>query len=74
MRTALTELLFAASAAPLIAAPIQPDLGARTKKIIAVKGPRFKDLNANGRIDACEDWRLPPPKTRRRPRSPHDAG
>jgi beta-glucosidase len=62
MRKALITLLVTACAAPLLAAPAQPELGARTKKIITVNGLRFKDLNANGRLDAYEDWRLPAQK------------
>jgi hypothetical protein len=52
MRKALIGLLLTACAAPLLAAPAQPELGAPAKTIIAVKGLRFKDLNANGRLDA----------------------
>jgi beta-glucosidase len=62
MRKALIGLLVAACAAPLFAAPAQPELETRAKIIITVKGLRFKDLNANGRLDAYEDWRLPAPK------------
>jgi beta-glucosidase len=62
MRKALIGLLATTCAVPLLAAPAQPELGARAKKIITVRGLRFKDLNANGRIDAYEDWRLPAPK------------
>jgi beta-glucosidase len=62
MRKALIGLLVTACTAPLFAAPAQPELGARTKKIITAKDLRFKDLNANGRLDAYEDWRLPAPK------------
>lgn len=36
----------------------QPVLGARVKEIIEVDGLQFKDLNANGMLDAYEDWRL----------------
>lgn len=36
----------------------QPVLGARVKEIIEVDGLQFKDLNANGALDAYEDWRL----------------
>ncbi len=35
-----------------------PALGARAKPILNVEGLRFKDLNANGRLDPYEDWRL----------------
>jgi beta-glucosidase len=62
MRKALTGLLLTACGAPLLAAPAQPELGARSKQIITLKGLRFKDLNANGRLDAYEDWRLPAQK------------
>jgi beta-glucosidase len=62
MRKALTGLLVSACAAPLLAAPAQPELETRAKKNITVKGLRFKDLNANGRLDAYEDWRLPAQK------------
>ena len=37
----------------------QPKIGARVKAIINVNGLQFKDSNANGRLDAYEDWRLP---------------
>ena len=36
----------------------QPVLGVRVKEIIEVDGLEFKDLNANGTLDAYEDWRL----------------
>lgn len=35
-----------------------PTLSARAKSIITVDGLQFKDLNANGTLDAYEDWRL----------------
>lgn len=38
MRNALIGLLVTACATPLLAAPTQPELGARTKKLITVKG------------------------------------
>ena len=38
--------------------PAQPALKAVKKSIIAVDGHRFKDLNANGKLDRYEDWRL----------------
>lgn len=41
-------------------APVQPQLAVRVKEIIQVDGLQFKDLNANGTLDAYEDWRLPP--------------
>ncbi|MFN3450560.1 MAG: glycoside hydrolase family 3 N-terminal domain-containing protein [Sphingorhabdus sp.] len=62
MRKALVGLLMTTCAAPLVAEPAQPELGARTKKIIDAKGLRFKDLNANGLLDSYEDWRVPPKK------------
>ena len=36
-----------------------PELEARVKKIIKVKGRLFKDLDADGRLSAYEDWRRP---------------
>lgn len=36
-----------------------PSIEARTKDTIKVKGRTFKDLNANGKLDPYEDWRLP---------------
>jgi beta-glucosidase len=62
MRKALITLLVTACAAPLLAAPTQSELGARSKKIITVNGLRFKDLNANARLDTYEDWRVPAQK------------
>jgi beta-glucosidase len=62
MRIALIGLLATVCAAPLLAAPAQPVLGARSKLIITINSLRFKDLNANGRLDIYEDWRLPAPK------------
>lgn len=34
-----------------------PVLESRVKDIIEVDGQSFKDLNANGELDAYEDWR-----------------
>ena len=59
MRTITLGLLISVCVTPLLAAPPQPELGIRLKKIIADKGLKFKDLNANGRLDTYEDWRLP---------------
>lgn len=59
MRKVLVGLMMTAFATPLLAAPAQPVLEAHMKKIITVKGLMFKDLNANGILDAYEDWRLP---------------
>ncbi len=36
-----------------------PQLEARVKNVLTVKGRQFKDLNANGRLDTYEDWRKP---------------
>lgn len=36
-----------------------PQLEAREKPIIKVTGRSFKDLDADGRLDRYEDWRLP---------------
>jgi beta-glucosidase len=46
--------------APLSAQPmIQPEITSRAKPVIILGGKRFHDLNANGRLDPYEDWRLP---------------
>ena len=37
---------------------VQPTLGAKSKSVITVDKYRFKDLNANGKLDKYEDWRL----------------
>ena len=37
----------------------QPPITARAKPVLTVDGLRFKDANANGRLDPYEDWRLP---------------
>ncbi len=37
---------------------VQPELVARNKSILTVEGLKFKDLNANGKLDPYEDWRL----------------
>ena len=37
---------------------IQPQLDARSAKILNIGGFQFKDLNKNGQLDKYEDWRL----------------
>lgn len=37
----------------------QPELGARSVKLLTKSGLKFKDLNKNGKLDRYEDWRLP---------------
>ena len=37
----------------------QPVMGARAKPLMTLDGRQFKDSNANGKLDAYEDWRLP---------------
>lgn len=59
MRAIIFGLLVSAASAPLLAAGAQPELIARTKKIITVGEHKFKDLNGNGQLDRYEDWRLP---------------
>ncbi|MFT4171705.1 MAG: glycoside hydrolase family 3 N-terminal domain-containing protein [Rhodocyclaceae bacterium] len=39
-------------------ADTQPTLGVRSKTLLTVEGKQFKDLNANGKLDPYEDWRL----------------
>lgn len=58
----LTALALAVSALPLLGSgkPAQPEIVARAKPVLEAGGLRFKDLNANGRLDPYEDWRLPP--------------
>lgn len=46
-----------AASAPAFAADA-PAIEARVKPIITVGGQQFRDLNANGQVDAYEDWRL----------------
>ncbi|MBP9905228.1 MAG: glycoside hydrolase family 3 C-terminal domain-containing protein [Rhodoferax sp.] len=38
--------------------PVQPVISARAKSLITADGKQFKDLNANGKLDKYEDWRL----------------
>lgn len=42
----------------VVATAEQPTLTARAKSLVAVDGKQFKDLNANGKLDPYEDWRL----------------
>lgn len=59
---AITPVAAAATltAVTSLAAPAQPpELQARVKPIVSAKGIQYKDLNANGKLDAYEDWRLP---------------
>lgn len=44
---------------PAHAAEAAPEIGARTKPVLTVDGLRFKDANANGKLDPYEDWRRP---------------
>lgn len=62
MRKTLIGLLATVYATPLFSTPAQPELQTRAKNNITFKGLRFKDLNANGGLDAYGDWRLPAPK------------
>ena len=36
----------------------QPTISAKAKPVLTVEGKQFKDLNANGKLDHYEDWRL----------------
>lgn len=36
----------------------QPTISAKAKPVLTVGGYQFKDLNANGKLDPYEDWRL----------------
>jgi beta-glucosidase len=53
----VAALLVAPLAAPAVGA--QLPVRARAKPTLTVGGERFRDLNANGRLDRYEDWRLP---------------
>ena len=37
---------------------VQPVISAQKKAVITVDDKQFKDLNANGKLDPYEDWRL----------------
>ena len=52
-------LVLGSAFAPPFAAYAQAPVRARAKPIISANGLAFKDLNANGRLDPYEDWRLP---------------
>ncbi len=53
-------LVFALSIAPLVhAAEAPPEIGVRSKPVLTVDALRFKDANANGKLDVYEDWRRP---------------
>src|SRR4051812_8781517 len=56
--TALSALILGHSFAPY-SAHAQVPVRARAKPTVVVSGLVFKDLNANGRLDPYEDWRLP---------------
>ncbi|HWU04123.1 MAG TPA: glycoside hydrolase family 3 N-terminal domain-containing protein [Novosphingobium sp.] len=62
----LSALVFGATlTAPSFAArpaAKAPPVEARVKKVIAVAGLRFRDLDGNGRLTPYEDWRLSPEK------------
>lgn len=62
MRTLVAGFALVVLAAPIHAKTVQPPIEARAKAVIMVSGLRFKDLNANGRLDKYEDWRLPAEK------------
>lgn len=55
-------MLFAALSSPVLAAPVQPVLGTRTKPVLVRDALQFRDLNANAQLDIYEDWRLPAAK------------
>jgi len=56
----VTAPVTAATPAPSIHAQLQPQLGSRTVKIIALGGIRFRDMDRDGKLSPFEDWRLPP--------------
>ena len=42
----------------VVATAEQATITARAKSVLSVDGKQFKDLNANGKLDPYEDWRL----------------
>ena len=56
---AAIALLFALGVVPGFTAHAQTPVEARAKSTLTVDRLVFKDLNANGRLDPYEDWRLP---------------
>jgi len=42
----------------LLPQPAQPVLSAQVKALLTLDSRQFKDLNANGKLDPYEDWRL----------------
>lgn len=48
--------------ATALAAPVQPEIGVRSKAVLKVDGLAFRDANGNGVLDPYEDWRLPVPQ------------
>ena len=52
-------LLITSPVSPRGAAEAQVPVRARAKRTLTVDRLTFKDLNANGRLDPYEDWRLP---------------
>ncbi|MEY4255845.1 MAG: hypothetical protein RLZZ141_1072, partial [Pseudomonadota bacterium] len=59
-RLFLMSLMACTAAAVSPAYAEQPHLEARSKPVIQSRGLSFKDLNANGRLDPYEDWRVAP--------------
>ncbi len=64
-RLFLMSLMACTAAAVSPAYAGQPHLEARSKPVIQSHGLSFKDLNANGRLDPYEDWRLAPERRAR---------
>jgi beta-glucosidase len=62
MRLLCLSLLTTSLVSPAFASRAQPQIEARVKPVLTLKGLRFKDLNANARLDPYEDWRLTPQK------------
>ena len=54
----VTAIFLAACGGSDGASAVQPTVSARAKPLLTVDGKQFKDLNANGRLDPYEDWRL----------------
>ena len=55
----VVSLLLVSPVLPRGAADAQVQVRARAKRTLTIDRLTFKDLNANGRLDPYEDWRLP---------------
>jgi hypothetical protein len=59
LAVAVASLTLLAACANIATAPAAPAVQARTKPLLTIDGLKFKDSNANGKLDAYKDWRRP---------------